>query len=873
MKTIFYELAVLTVILAVALPAAAGSELEQNALAPGEEAKLSDYRIYVAGDAAPSVKRAAARLQKILFAASGVQLSMTECPLSPMIGVGASDAAKAAGIDAEKIGFDGYVLRKIGSDIFIVGREMPRDGMTPQYGRSFGTTYGVFAFLEKHLGIYHLLPGEKGWYYPEITGDYKFGDIDESCTPRFAYRLLWKIMGTNAAVNEWLDYNGNLSWSTGSLYYNSNHSWVHLYPMPGKPQAEAVPTREETFRRNPDFFELNSEGCRVMPGAGETFSLCLGNPATTEDIIWRIPKILELQGQKNPKYKGLKFYSLSPNDNAPYCSCELCKAKMRPVTPEMAGDAAYELKLNWTELCFDSFRRVCEALPDYEFASYLYHGTQFTYPGIRPMPENFTGTMAPLHCGYGPVRYSDKVNATWHNWIESWDGILAKQSYYGLDFWIRQYYGAPQAPGLRLMNETFKVLRERPFNGVLFYSNTGYGQSGMSTWVLSKMIYDPYQDAEELGRLYLEKAYGEKSAAFMKQLWDLVEEKTREFYNMYDGKGGWDMNTEMLADLYAPIFPDLERLYLAAWEVSMDENQKWRLEMFGENLKLLRHYLISLNLMPDGESPLRLTSEEYDKLNRSRMPGQPMQHILSPPVMPNPLTLSSNIHAEITTDLSGQSGFQPFARQQHGEFIIMPKSDGVVELEFAGDTMRYNPVKERNFLKHVEFFNVYDENRTLLVTGMTENGIARFEGKAGTMYRFIYMPSGDFSSRPYWYLKRCSAPYAHGQWDSGDGFRFYDVKSPLYFYVEPGTKMVDIYLNHTYVHAFHVNLLDPSGKIAASVQRDNADSDELHAPAVPGWWKLDFTGERGFCGTLRLGYGLSGYVVPDPAKALKITMK
>jgi len=135
------------------------------------------------------------------------------------------------------------------------------------------------------------------------------------------------------------------------------------------------------------------------------------------------------------------------------------------------------------------------------------------------------------------------------------------------------------------------------------------------------------------------------------------------------------------------------------------------------------------------------------------------------------------------------------------------------------------------------------------------------------------MPSGDFAVRPYWYLKRCSAPYAHGHWNDGEGFRFYDVKSPLYFYVESGTKDVDIYLKHTYIRSLHVNLVDPSGKIVASVQRDKASSDELHAPAVPGWWKLEFTGERGFCGYLRMGYGLTRYVVPDPAKALKITTK
>ena len=846
---------------------------QRRELAPGEKAQLQDYIIYLDDNAEPSVKKVALRLQDIIFKASGVKLPIYNEPLSPMIAVGASPAAKKAGIDVDKIDYDGYVLKKINNDIFIVGKEMPDDGMTPMYGKSFGTSYGVYAFLEKHMGIYHLLPGEKGWYYPEITKNYVFGDINESFAPRFSYRFFWKIGGANKDVNDWIDYNGNIAGSFGARYFHSAHAWVYLYPTPNMPQAKAVPTREQTFRKNPDFFELSTEGRRVMPSDGQVFSLCLGNPATTEDIISRIPKILEYQGKTNPAYKGLKFYTLTPNDNAPYCACKLCRAKVRPVTKEMAGDAAYDLNFNWTELCFDSFRRVCEALPDYEFASYLYHSTQFTYPGIKPMPKNFTGTLAPLHCGYGPVRYSDKVNATWHNWVKSWDGILAKQSYYGLDFWLRQYYGAPQVPCLRLMNETFKVLRERPFTGVLFYGNTGFGQSGMATWVLSKMMYDPYQDAEKLGQLYLEKAYGKKSAVYMAQLWELVENKCRDFYNMYNGKGGWDMNTEMLADIYAPLFPELERLYLAAYNNAGDANQKWRLEMFGLNLKLLRYYLISLGFIEDGESQLRLTSDEYDKLNRARMPGGPLDHILSPAVKPYPTTISSNINAEITSDLAGKSEFKPFSMQTTGEFIIIPEKDGIVELEFTNHTMRYNPVKKRNYLKNVEFFSVYDINRTLLLTGMADKGVARFEGKKGKIYRFIYMPTGDFANRPYWYLKRCSEPFAVGHWHDGAGFRFYDVSAPVYFYVEPGTKNVDLYWEHTYRRECFVKLYDPSGKLVDSVQRDKADSAELHAKAVPGWWKIEFNGERGLCGYLRFGYGLSKYIVTDPSKALKITEK
>ena len=155
---------------------------------------------------------------------------------------------------------------------------------------------------------------------------------------------------------------------------------------------------------------------------------------------------------------------------------------------------------------------------------------------------------------------------------------------------------------------------------------------------------------------------------------------------------------------------------------------------------------------------------------------------------------------------------------------------------------------------------------------MAKNGVVRFPVQKGRLYRFVYLPMSDFATRPYWYMKRCSEPYAIGHHNNGIGFVAYDFKSPLWFYVEPDTPELNIYIGHTYTHDFDIDLKDPDGKVAADFHAKGADGGQLSVEGAPkpGWWKLEFTSERGFCGYLRMGTGLTKYVVPDPENALKV---
>ncbi|MCQ2396670.1 MAG: hypothetical protein MJ106_03110, partial [Lentisphaeria bacterium] len=333
----------------------------RRALAKGEIPNLEDYLIYCDEEATPSVKSAAKELQEFIQKASGTKLPIYKDPLPPFIAVGASKIAKDNGIDGDALPEDGYVLKTIDNNLFIVGREMPNDGRTKMYGHSFGTRAGVRAFLEKHLGIMWLLPGERGQYIPKRSPKTPLPQLDEQYAPFFQYRLHWPICGRTQLINQWLEF--NMGEHIGSRYDGAPHSWIWLYPTPNMPEAKAVLDRESTFRKNPNLFELSRDGKRVMPNAGEVFSLCLGNPETTEDIIDRIVKLNILRDELEPEFKGLRFQSLTPSDTCPNCACEACQKGRHDLDPKEIGTMAYELGESWTELVFESDRIICERLP------------------------------------------------------------------------------------------------------------------------------------------------------------------------------------------------------------------------------------------------------------------------------------------------------------------------------------------------------------------------------------------------------------------------------------------------------------------------------------------------------------------------------
>jgi len=127
---------------------------------------------------------------------------------SSRIFVGVTEAALRQGIEVDKLGNDESVLRTMGSDLYVLGREdffgspppdryaedirarRKRDRIHPLsiFNQYSGTLFGVYELLERHLGVRWLWPGELGTYVPR-TETVGINALDEKIGPRLLYRL------------------------------------------------------------------------------------------------------------------------------------------------------------------------------------------------------------------------------------------------------------------------------------------------------------------------------------------------------------------------------------------------------------------------------------------------------------------------------------------------------------------------------------------------------------------------------------------------------------------------------------------------------------------------------------------------------------
>ena len=117
--------------------------------------------------------------------------------------VGVTDAARKQGIDADKLEIEHYVLRTVGNDLYIVGKELYPEqyhGSRPRYSEPWnplamecvhsGTLLGVYELLEDYLGVRWLWPGDLGTYVPRRQHDRRFPTTDKTVKPRLLYRNL-----------------------------------------------------------------------------------------------------------------------------------------------------------------------------------------------------------------------------------------------------------------------------------------------------------------------------------------------------------------------------------------------------------------------------------------------------------------------------------------------------------------------------------------------------------------------------------------------------------------------------------------------------------------------------------------------------------
>ena len=192
-------------------------------------------------------------------------------------------------------GANGFVIESGDDWIAIVGAE------------DLDTVYGVYAFLEKYLGVRWFMPGEIGEVVPKME-TVEVGKISDKEKPDFAIRWIgsgeWALrnrMNVNVAVKE-ETVGVNWKWSFHSFFYL-------IHP-------------DKHFDKHPEFYSYVG-GRRLCPTGPANAQLCTSNPELVREVAENIIEILD----KDP---AIDILSLCPNDGGGFCECKSCVALDEP---------------------------------------------------------------------------------------------------------------------------------------------------------------------------------------------------------------------------------------------------------------------------------------------------------------------------------------------------------------------------------------------------------------------------------------------------------------------------------------------------------------------------------------------------------------
>ncbi|MHC4661065.1 MAG: DUF4838 domain-containing protein [Planctomycetota bacterium] len=469
-----------------------GPASDNGALVIADNGK-SEFKIIVPEEAPPSTKYAAEELRKFIAQITDVKLPVAtenaDTGGGPKIILGKSSCLEALGIDLANSSFgdEGYMIRTAGKHLVIAGGE-PR-----------GTLYGVYGFLEDHLGCRWFtrdvsrIPKRKRLVIPELH---------EVRKPVFEYRCTW--------LKECLDPD----WSArnrlnGSRELIEKHGgFVKFWRNRGGHTFRIFVPPDKYFDEHPEYFSL-VQGKRVK----DKSQIC----CTNEDVI-RIVTEGVLKGLR--EHPGCSVIHVSQNDNFRKCECEKCRA----LSEKEESDMAPVLRL---------VNHVAEAV-EKEFSgvsvmTFAYQWTRKPPKTIRPRP-NVIIQLCSIECCFAhPLATCDcERNRNFVRDLEGWSKICDR-------LWIWNYNTSfPQYllpfPNQRVRDDNIKLFLKHNAKGVFeqdCYNTTGSEFAELGGYMAAKFLWNPDYGEDRAMNEFLDGVYG-KAAPFIRKYIDMLHDKSEK---------------------------------------------------------------------------------------------------------------------------------------------------------------------------------------------------------------------------------------------------------------------------------------------------------------------------------------------------------
>jgi hypothetical protein len=796
------------------------------------EGGKSAYVIEVAADAPKSVELAARELRDYVKRATGAALVIEKGKSGngPAISLGLTALAKGAGVTDQGIRPGGFRTVSQGENLFILGPDTADGKKNATGGVSTGTLNGVYAFLEEQVGVRWLMPGEKGEFVPKLDA-LRLESIDETQAPGFARRELRYVQNDRPDVQVWL----RRMRQGESIQVNHGHNWRITIPA-------------SLYNEHPDWFA--EIGGKRPPPAGR-YKLETTNPG----LVAAYAKAAIEAFKKKP---NLYCYSLSPSDSAGWSQ-----------SPE--SEALYDRDphghVSMTKLVLKFYNDVAAIVrkeaPDRILAGYIY--ADYLYPpaqGIGELEPNLFLVVAPS-IDYGYCLYRADVRKSWGALMAAWAAHTKHLGYYDLPTNLTPP-GVPQGPGIGILEFIYPKLADYGnVESMYMYGDAAWGGSAVGNYIKAKLAWNPKADARKLAGDFYRHAYGPEAGKVMEGLYDRLDRQIQKVYQA-DPKASYTLTPKLMEGIYAPIYPETEKGYLSAESMVTDADEKWRLEMFGKSLALLRWDLTRLGLIKaDPHSPLYRTNEQIESMATGADGSLAVSKLsfLSANAAPLPKVQS----VTIASAPANAPAARPYFLRAGNRFLLYSPRDEQISVAFPQVKVLYGEVIS---------YSVRDSLGNSIKHGLLSQGTdIQFAASGGQAYFLDVSAESSFYS-----VKISGCHWAVRDLGRSKGLYQQGHTTPIYFQVsrrEPATVLLRTdYPGGTAA----LQIYSPDGKLVGSLDTSHKPADQFTSAANPanGWWRIDFVpASRGGVNAVwvQMGGSASAWVGLDPQRLLSVSQR
>lgn len=458
---LLFTLAMLSPINGLSQKKKAQQNIEPNAgikLVIGNQ--TSKYRIVIPGSPTDHELKASEVLQDYLLEISGaalpiIQADKSDSPFEIILGQNERLDKLNIATDYNALNEDGFIIKTVNQRLVIAG------------GSGKGTLYGVYTFLETHLGCRMYSPKVK--VIPK-RDTITLPDINDQQVPVIEfrdthYRITWD--------KEYIDWHklshdeegGRPDWGM----------WVHTF--------HALVPPDTYFADHPEYFAM-------VNGKRLPTQLCLTNPDVLKITIQNLRKFIA----ENPE---ATYWSVSQNDNRDYCRCDNCKAiDEREGSP--AGSIIYFVN------------QVADQFPDRMISTLAYEYGRKAPKTLRPR-ENVNIMLCSIEINRNLSIEEDPTCADFMRDVIEWGKISSDIIVW--DYVIQFPNLISPFPNLHVLQPNIQFFAK---NGVTAMFEQGNREVGgefaeLRAYLISKLMWDPDLDVDALMQDFLEGYYGQAS--------------------------------------------------------------------------------------------------------------------------------------------------------------------------------------------------------------------------------------------------------------------------------------------------------------------------------------------------------------------------